>query len=186
MVDSIMFNGKAVKSSASIPFYSQAYNHGSFTIPKKKLYRKVFNYTCSRVAFNFPIKSIRILLHKWRGVSIGEYVYIGRKVTIDNAYPEYVYIGNYAGVNQGATILAHTNTMSHFEGVVASQVSPVIIEDYALVSINATVLPGVKIGHSAIVSAGSVVSKDVKSYTLSNGTKRRRDFNFESLLFNKK
>lgn len=38
---------------------------------------------------------------------------------------------------------------------------PVVLEDRVWVGINATILPGVRIGYGAIVGANSVVTKDV-------------------------
>lgn len=125
-------------------------------------------------------------MHKWRGVNIGKSAFIDQHCRIDNAYPEYVYIGDYAAINQGVTILAHTNVRDHFEGVIPCLVKSVIVEDYALVAINSTLLPGVRIGRSAIVSAGSVVTADVPDYTLTYGRKLKKDFHFEKLLKNKK
>lgn len=45
----------------------------------------------------------------------------------------------------------------------------IIIEDKAWIGINATILPGVKIGYGAIVGASSVVTKDVAPLTIVAG-----------------
>ncbi len=47
--------------------------------------------------------------------------------------------------------------------------SSIVIEDYAWLSFNVSVLKGVKIGQGAIIAAGSVVTKDVAEYTLVAG-----------------
>lgn len=47
---------------------------------------------------------------------------------------------------------------------------PVTIEDYAWIATRALVLPGVKIGRGAIVSAGSVLTKDVPPGVIVGGT----------------
>ena len=46
---------------------------------------------------------------------------------------------------------------------------PVVLEDRVWVGINATILPGVRIGYGAIVGANSVVTKDVPPYTIVGG-----------------
>lgn len=51
--------------------------------------------------------------------------------------------------------------------------SPIIIEDKVWIGINATILPGVKIGRGAIVGAGSVVTKDVPAMTIVAGNPAR-------------
>lgn len=46
---------------------------------------------------------------------------------------------------------------------------PIVIEDNAWIGINCTILPGVTIGKNAVVSAGSVVTKDVIQDTIVGG-----------------
>lgn len=46
---------------------------------------------------------------------------------------------------------------------------PVIIEDNVWIGINATILPGVRIGYGAIIGANSVVTKDVPAMTVAAG-----------------
>lgn len=47
--------------------------------------------------------------------------------------------------------------------------SPIVIEDYAWLSFNVTVLRGVTIGKGAVIAAGSVVTKDVPDYAVVAG-----------------
>lgn len=55
------------------------------------------------------------------------------------------------------------------EGYDETRVRGPIIEDRAMVGAGATLLPGVTIGGSAIVAAGSVVTKDVAEHTMVAG-----------------
>ena len=123
-------------------------------------------------------------MHRWRGVNIGQNAFIGQQCFIDNAYPEYVYIGDNTAINQGTTILTHNNAKSHFKGVIAPMVQPVVIHDYAMIGINSTLLPGTVIGKHAIVSAGSVVINKVPDYTMVQGNPARKIINFKHLLEN--
>ncbi len=50
---------------------------------------------------------------------------------------------------------------------------PIVIEDKVWIGINATILPGVKIGYGAIVGAGSIVTKDVPAMTIVAGNPAR-------------
>jgi acetyltransferase-like isoleucine patch superfamily enzyme len=48
------------------------------------------------------------------------------------------------------------------------------VGDFAQIATQSTILPGVKIGMHALIGAGSVVSKDVESYTLCVGNPARK------------
>ena len=50
---------------------------------------------------------------------------------------------------------------------------PVVLEDRVWVGINATILPGVRIGYGAIVGANSAVTKDVPPMTVVAGNPAR-------------
>jgi acetyltransferase-like isoleucine patch superfamily enzyme len=50
---------------------------------------------------------------------------------------------------------------------------PVMVGDRAWIGFRAVVLPGVKIGEGAVVGAGSVVTRDVPSYTIVAGNPAR-------------
>ena len=50
---------------------------------------------------------------------------------------------------------------------------PIVIEDKVWIGINATILPGVKIGYGAIVGAQSVVTHDVPPMTVVGGNSAR-------------
>lgn len=50
---------------------------------------------------------------------------------------------------------------------------PIVIEDKVWIGINATILPGVRIGYGAIIGAGSVVTKDVPAMTVVAGNPAR-------------
>lgn len=49
------------------------------------------------------------------------------------------------------------------------QTKPVVIEDHAWISFNATILKGITIGKGAVVAAGAVVTKDVPDFCMVAG-----------------
>lgn len=61
----------------------------------------------------------------------------------------------------------------------ATYCRPIVIEDKVWIGINSTVLPGVRIGHGAIVGANSVVTKDVAPNTIVAGNPARFIKNIE-------
>jgi len=147
--------------------------------------RKIKNTILMLLAYNCPNNTLRIKFHRWRGVSIGEHVYIGMFCFLDNLYPHYIYIEDNASINAGSMILTHFNPMKQFAPIFKARVAPVVIKEGAILAIRCTILPGVCIGKNAIVSAGSVVEKDVSSYTLVRGNPARKVVEYEILMKNK-
>lgn len=132
-------------------------------------FRKTKNIILARLAYFCPLNSWRIAMHRWRGVNIGKHVYIGQQCTIDNAYPEYVYIEDYAGIANESIIIAHMTAFPHFKKVMPSRVEAVLIKKGSGLGVRSIVLAGVTIGECAIVAAGSVVINDVEDYVVVRG-----------------
>lgn len=121
------------------------------------------------LAYNCPSNNWRVRFHKWRGVHIGKDVYIGQHCSIDNLYPEYVYLEDYSNLHMGTTILTHYAARKRVSVLFKSYVAPVVVKKGALVSVNATIMPNVEIGDDAVVSAGAVVESDVAPMTIVKG-----------------
>ena len=131
--------------------------------------KKAANYTFSTLAYNCPINSWRLRLHRWRGVNIGKNVLIGFRVTLDHSYPEYIYIGDDVSLAGNNYLLAHSNPYQHFEKVLPSFVAPIVIKKGAWIGIGATIMPGVVVGECAVIATGAIVTKDVPSKCLVAG-----------------
>jgi acetyltransferase-like isoleucine patch superfamily enzyme len=86
---------------------------------------------------------------------------IGFRCTLDHAYPEYITLKDNCALAGNVYLIAHSNPYIHFKGKLLSYVAPIVIEEGAWVGINSTILPGVTVGKNSVVSAGSIVSKDV-------------------------
>ena len=102
--------------------------------------------------------TLRVLLHRWRGVKVGKHVWIGYDAIIETSHPEWVVIGDGAWVGIRATIIAHSREAKF-----------VTIENGATIGPGAIVLPGVTIGRDAVVTAGSVVTCSVPPMTVVQG-----------------
>ncbi len=87
---------------------------------------------------------------------------IGEKTMIDMN----VVVGGRAIVGKNCHIGAGTVLAGVIEPPSAD---PVIIEDDVLIGANAVVLEGVRVGKGAVIAAGSVVVKDVESYSVMVG-----------------
>lgn len=137
------------------------------------LLKKTRNHILQVLALYCPINSLRIKMHKLRGVNIGENVFIGLNCVLDHAYPEYIYLHDNCVLTGDVYLLAHTNPDSSLRHYFDSFVAPVIIGRNAWIGIRSTILPGVSVGENAVVSAGVVVSKDVQPDTLVATAKNR-------------
>ena len=120
--------------------------------------RKLRNTLFQMLAYNCPVNSWRIWLHRKRGVHIGKNVMLGMQCILDNAYPEYIYIEDYAALAGNVYILAHSNPYQHFSKILESYVAPVVIREGAWIGVSSTLLAGAEIGEYSIVTAGSVVT----------------------------
>jgi acetyltransferase-like isoleucine patch superfamily enzyme len=107
--------------------------------------------------------SLRPWLHRRRGVNVGEHVWIGQQVYIDDLHPDAVTI------EDRCTIGMRTSIFTHFYwGPRRSKehAGPVVIEANAYIGPHCVILPNVRIGQGAVIKAGTVVSRNVPAGTL--------------------
>lgn len=120
-------------------------------------------------AQHIPWGGARKWLQRRRGVKIGKGVHWGTNVLIDYPYPNFVTVEDGASLAGNDYILVHQKPLDYHRNCAESFVAPVTIRKNAWIAINVTILPGVEIGEGAIVSAGSVVSKDIPPMTVAKG-----------------
>ena len=102
--------------------------------------------------------TVRVALHRARGVKIGQNVWIGYDVVLDTSRPFAITLEDDCVLSLRVTLLAHFR----------EQVG-VTVGRGAFVGAGALILPGVVIGEGAVVSAGSVVTKSVAPFTMVQG-----------------
>lgn len=167
-----------MKQSKSIPYYIPHRNISAQVRSSSKrrdinpimfMLRKVRNHFFQMLAYNCPINSMRIWLHRKRGVHIGKNVMLGMHCILDNAYPEYIYIEDYAALAGNNYVIAHSNPYLHFKGRMLSYLAPVLIRKGAWVGVSATLLPGTEIGECSVVSAGSTVTGIIPNDSIVTG-----------------
>lgn len=172
-----------IRPSKNIPYYDQdksllktLKNGGKSRGVHPIIYalRRIRNYVLLMIAYVSPLNRVRVSMHRWRGVNIGQNVYIGMFCFLDNAYPEFIYIEDDASVNAGSMIIAHFNLKQHFADLIEARAEPVVIKEGAIIAIRGIILPGVTVGVKSIVSAGSVVNKNVPDYTLVTGNPAKK------------
>ncbi|MEH7012381.1 CatB-related O-acetyltransferase [Neobacillus niacini] len=104
-------------------------------------------------------------------VKIGNYSYVNRGSYIENCT-----IGNFCSISSGVYIspFEHDYKLRTTHPIVRLNQAPpsrpqVHIGNDVLISLNAVILEGVRIGNGAVIGAGAVVTKDVKPYEIVGG-----------------
>lgn len=137
--------------------------------PLRFTVRKILNYCLAMTAYFCPINSIRVWLHRWRGVRIGEGVFIGLHCVLDSAYPEYIVLEDRVMLAGGNHLLAHSRAPEYYKGKLLSYVAPIHIGRYSWIGINAVLLADSQIGEGVVVSAGSIVAGTFPDHVLLQG-----------------
>lgn len=107
-------------------------------------------------------ETVRVWLHRRRGVRIGERVFVGTAAILETERPDLISIGDDVTLGIRVVIVAH------FKGTYG-----VTIGDEAFLGPGVIVLPGVEIGRGSVVTAGSVVTKNVPPHTIVQGNPAR-------------
>lgn len=133
----------------------------------------------------FPVSSIKCLILRLFGAKVGtgvvikpyvnikypwlleikNHVWIGEEVWIDNLAQ--VTIGNNCCISQGAMLLCgnHDYKKSSFDLITGS----ITLEDGVWIGAKTVVCPGVTCHSHAVLTVGSVASKDLEPYTIYRG-----------------
>jgi acetyltransferase-like isoleucine patch superfamily enzyme len=116
--------------------------------------------------------TIRPMLHRRRGVRIGRRTWVGFDTLIEPSYPHRVEIGDRVAIGIRVLILAHFAHLGRnresASGELDDRVS-VRIEDDVFIGPGAIIMPNVTIGHGAVVTSGSVVTRSVAPLTMVQG-----------------
>ena len=126
---------------------------------KEGLLRGFVNRLLQHLARSLPgARTVRVALHRARGVQIGKNVWIGYDVILDTSRPYLI------SIEEGSSIGMRVTVIAHFR-----ELTGVKVERDAFVGPGAIVLPGVVVGRGAVVTAGSVVTRSVPPMTVVQG-----------------
>lgn len=131
-----------------------------FAIPFRRMIAERLFAHCGK---NF-ISEGNVRFNFGQALDIGDDVFFNQGVYIDSKGG--VRIGNSVGVAEFVRIFTHTHSESDH---VIRRYDPVVLGDYAMLSVGSTVLPGVTVGEGAIVAGGAIVTKDVPPWSLVAG-----------------
>jgi len=104
---------------------------------------------------------------------IGSHVWIGPQAYFD---ARALQLEDYVGWGPGAKLLGSTHTGHPVDVPIIATglvIKPVVIGYGADIGMNASILPGVRVGSNAIVGAGAVVTQDVPDFAIVAGVPAR-------------
>ena len=102
--------------------------------------------------------------YPWK-LAVGDYTWIGENVWIDNLAP--VHIGSNVCISQGAMLL--TGNHNYAKTTFDLSVQPVTLEDGAWIGAQTVVCPGVTVRSHAVLTVGSVATRDLEPYGVYSG-----------------
>lgn len=132
----------------------------------KRFWLKLFG---AKIGKGVVIKPNVNIKYPWKLI-VGDHVWIGENVWIDNL--ETITIGNNCCLSQGVFLLCgnHDYTSSSFD----LMVKPIVLEDGAWIGAKAIVCPGVTVGTHAVLSVGSVATRNLDAYGIYSGNPASR------------
>ncbi len=124
-------------------------NRGFFSEMRRRLWFVTVRFT------NWKLKKIF-------GMDIGENVRIARSAHLDkNINPKGIHIGDGCQVLFDSVILAHDDCRKYK--------ADTVIGKNCIIGVRSVIMPGVHVGDSSVVAAGSVVVKDVPANSMVAG-----------------
>lgn len=108
-------------------------------------------------------------------MKVGEQTSFALMVMLDVMFPEKISVGRNTVIGYNTTILAHEYLIKEY------RLGEVVIGDEVMIGANSTIMPGVTIGNGAIVSAGTLVYKDVPPGSFVGGNPMRIIYTKEQL-----
>jgi putative colanic acid biosynthesis acetyltransferase WcaF len=127
----------------------------------KKFLLRAFGATVGKGVVIKPAVNIK---YPWR-LEIGDYVWIGEKVWIDNLV--LVRIGSNVCISQGAMLL--TGNHNYKKGTFDLITGEITLEEGAWIGAQSVVCPGVTCRAHSVLSVGSVAVKDLDAYSVYQG-----------------
>ncbi|CQR46477.1 2,3,4,5-tetrahydropyridine-2,6-dicarboxylate N-acetyltransferase [Paraliobacillus sp. PM-2] len=143
------------------------------TVPFVKVIK---NFIVIQLARYTPFLTVKNWLYKnFLRMNVGDETAFALMVMLDIMFPERISVGRNTVIGYNTTILAHEYLIKEY------RLGDVIIGNEVMIGANSTVLPGVTIGDGAIVSAGTIVHKDVPAGAFVAGNPMRIVYTAEQM-----
>ncbi len=123
------------------------------TVP---FWKVIKNFVVIQMARYSPFLGLKNWLYRHLlKMKVGDQTSFGLMVMLDIMFPEKISIGRNSVIGYNTTILAHEYLIKEY------RLGDVKIGSEVMIGANTTILPGVVIGDGAVVSAGTLVNRDV-------------------------
>lgn len=131
------------------------------TVPFWKVTKNFIFIQISRYTPFMPMKNF--IFRTFLKMKIGKQTSFALMVMPDVMFPERITVGNHSIIGYNTTILAHEYLIDEY------RIGDVVIGEKVLIGANTTILPGVHIGDGAIVSALTLVNRDIPAGAFAGG-----------------
>ena len=126
------------------------------------------NFIIIQIARYTPFLSVKNWLYRtFLRMKVGKKTSFALMVMPDIMFPEKITVGENSIIGYNTTLLAHEYLIREY------RLGEIVIGNEVMIGANATILPGVKIGDGATVSAGTFVHRDVPSGAFVGGNPMR-------------
>lgn len=143
------------------------------TVPFSKV---VKNFVVIQLARYTPFLGMKNWLYRtFLRMKVGDQTSFALMVMLDVMFPEKISVGRNTVIGYNTTILAHEYLIKEY------RLGNVEIGSEVMIGANSTILPGISIGDGAIVSAGTLVHKDVPPGSFVGGNPMRIIYTKEEL-----
>tara|TARA_B100000886_G_C20421342_1_gene491753 strand:- start:1275 stop:1835 length:561 start_codon:yes stop_codon:yes gene_type:complete len=117
---------------------------------------------------------IRPKLWRLMGVKIGKNTFIGYDVWLDFNNTKMIEIDDNVHIANRCLLLCHQRNLSNYYvdsdySKLGYNIQKIHLQKGCLVGMGSIILPGVVVGEGAIIAAGSLVTKDIPSWTIAAG-----------------
>lgn len=144
------------------------------TVP---FWKVVKNFVVIQIARYTPFLGMKNWLYRtFLHMKVGKHTSFALMVMPDVMFPEKISVGINTVIGYNTTILAHEYLIHEY------RLGEVVIGDKVLIGANSTILPGLSIGNGAIVSAGTLVHKDVPEGAFVGGNPMKIIYTKEEML----
>ncbi|KON66990.1 acetyltransferase [Peribacillus butanolivorans] len=144
------------------------------TVP---FWKVVKNFVVIQLARYTPFLSMKNWLYRtFLHMKVGKHTSFALMVMPDVMFPEKISVGKNTVIGYNTTILAHEYLINEY------RLGEVVIGDEVLIGANSTILPGLTIGNGSIVSAGTLVHKDVPEGAFVGGNPMKIIYTKEEML----